>query len=261
MAIVTLTTDWNAKDYYVGAIKGKILSHCPDTNFVDISHDVQPYNISQGAFVIRNCYHNFPGGSIHIIGINSEPPEDVNYLAIKYHEHIFLGADNGIFGLIFNEEPAFVTVLPKPKVVSSFMSSQVFTDITVRLLKEENLSKIGKAVSDYNKRIPMRAVIEDNIISGSVIYIDSFKNAITNITRDLFNRIGKNRSFEIFIQSNHYRINRINSYYHETSPGELLAIFNSVDLLEIAICNGNAAELMNLSVSSGIRIKFGSKKQ
>ena len=97
------------------------------------------------------------------------------------------------------------------------------------------------------------------MITGAVIYIDSFRNAITNITKDLFDRIGEGRAFEIYPQNNYYKITRLNDFYHETAPGEILAIFNSVGLLEIAINKGNAAELLNLSVNSSIRVKFKEK--
>jgi S-adenosyl-L-methionine hydrolase (adenosine-forming) len=77
----------------------------------------------------------------------------------------------------------------------------------------------------------------------------------------LYERIGKGRQFDIALQSNHYRLNRINKTYGETSVGELLVLFNSLDLLEVAINKGNAAELLNLNNSSTIRIKFFDKKK
>ncbi len=115
---------------------------------------------------------------------------------------------------------------------------------------------LGKVVKKYQERIPLRAAIDKSVITGSVIYIDSFRNAITNITRDLFDRIGAGRPFEILPQNNYYIIKRLNNYYHETAPGEILAIFNSVDLLEIAINKGNAADLLNLTTNSSVRVKF-----
>ena len=114
-------------------------------------------------------------------------------------------------------------------------------------------------VKKYQERIPLRAAIDKSGITGSVIYIDSFRNAITNITRDLFDRIGEGRAFEIYPQNNYYIITRLNNFYHETAPGEILAIFNSVGLLEIAISKGNAADLLNLSTNSSVRIKFKEK--
>jgi S-adenosylmethionine hydrolase len=259
MTIVTLTTDWNANDYYVGAIKGKILSQCDQVQVVDISHKVPAFNITQAAFILRNCFYNFPKGSIHIIGVNTEGDKDMPFLLVEYKNHYFIGTDNGIFGLLFNEEPVRIIELKSPSNLRSFTSFSVFAEAASKIANGDKPDSLGKAVKSYREKIPLRAAIDKSVITGSVIYIDSFRNAITNITRELFDRIGENRPFEIFVQSNHYIITSINNYYHETSPGEILAIFNSVGLLEIAINNGNAADLLNLSTNSSIRVKFREK--
>jgi S-adenosylmethionine hydrolase len=260
MTIVTLTTDWNTNDYYVGAIKGKILSQSSHAQVVDISHQVSPFNITQAAFILRNCFYNFPRGSVHIIGVNTEGGKEMPFLVIEYKKHYFVGTDNGIFGLIFSEEPERIIELKSPAEVKSFSSFSIFATAASRLANGEKPEALGKTVEKYQERTPLRAAIDKSGITGSVIYIDSFRNAITNITRDLFERIGEGRTFEIYPQSNHYIITRLNNYYHETAPGEILALFNSVDLLEIAINKGNAADLLNLSTSSSsIRVKFKEK--
>jgi len=261
MSIVTLTTDWKSSDYYTGAMKGRILSQCPGIQVVDITHQVQAFNITQAAFVIRNCFYNFPEGSIHILGVNTEGDKESSFMLVEYRKHFFIGTDNGMFGLIFSEEPTRIIRLKEPAALRSFSSFSVFADTACRVASGEKPDSLGRAVKEYQKRIPIRAAIDKSVITGTVIYIDSFRNAITNITRELFERIGKDRQFEIFVQSNHYRIARINSYYHETDAGEILALFNSVDLLEIAINKGNAADLLNLSTNSTIRVKFSDSEK
>ena len=126
MTIVTLTTDWKSNDYYVGAIKGRILSQCPKIQVVDISHQVQSFNITQAAFVIRNCFYNFPEGSIHIIGVNSEAGEDSSFLLIVYKKHFFIGTDNGMFGLMFSEEPSKIISIKSPPGIKKFQQFQCF---------------------------------------------------------------------------------------------------------------------------------------
>ncbi len=259
MTIVTLTTDWNTNDYYVGAIKGKILSKSTQVQVVDISHQVPAFNITQAAFILRNCFYNFPKGSIHIIGVNTEGGKDMPFLLVEYKKHYFIGTDNGIFGLLFNEEPDKIIELKSPPELKSFTSFSIFSETASKIANGDKPESLGKVVKKYQEKIPLRAAIDKSVITGSVIYIDSFRNAITNITKDLFDRIGENKPFEIFVQSNHYIITHLNNYYHETSPGEILAIFNSVGLLEIAINKGNAADLLNLSTNSSIRIKFKEK--
>lgn len=256
MPIITLTTDWNAYDYYLGTIKGRILSRCPDTQIVDISHQIASFNINQAAFILRNSYTSFPAGSIHIIGVNTEGGKNRPFLIAYYDKHYFIGTDNGIFGLLFIKDPDSVYSIKTKGEITSFSCHAVFAETACKLINGEKLASLGTQVEEWQKRVPIRAAIEESVINGSVIYIDSFRNAITNISKELFDRIGKKRQFEIFVQSNHYKITRINKYYHETSPGEILALFNSVGLLEIAISNGNAADLLNLSSNSVIRIKF-----
>jgi S-adenosylmethionine hydrolase len=102
----------------------------------------------------------------------------------------------------------------------------------------------------------MLPTIDESVINGSVIYIDSYRNAFTNISLDLFHQIGKGRAFDILVQSNHNRISRLNQRYGESSQGEILALFNSIGLLEIAINGGNAADLLDLSLNSSVRVKF-----
>jgi len=261
MSIVTLTTDWNTNDYYLGAIKGKILSQCPHLQIIDISHQVPAFNISNAAFILRNSFPNFPPGSIHIIGVNTEGSEDMPFLLVEYKKHFFIGTDNGIFGLMFTESPVRIISLNSPKKLQSFTSFSVFADTACKLASGENPESLGKTVKEYKQKIPIRAAIDKNVINGSVIYIDSFRNAITNISRELFERIGEDRNFEIFVQSNHYVINKINRYYHETSAGEILALFNSVDLLEIAMNKGNVADLLGLTTNSNVRVKFVEKHE
>ena len=260
MAIITLTTDWNKGDYYIGALKGKILSNDPQTVIVDISHQVQPFNIMQAAFIIRNCWFEFPKGTIHIIAINAALTANKYLLIVKRDEQYFIVSDNGIAGLLFGEKPDHVYKVINSNHGNSFLSLNTFVESAFRIIKGESLEKIGVPTDDFIIQIPLRPVIDKNLINGSVIYIDSFSNAVTNITSETFDKIGNGKPYEIFVQSNHYRIDRLNKTYSDSASGELLALFNSVGLLEIAINNGNAADLLNLSTNSAIRIKFYDEK-
>ena len=255
MSLITLTTDWSSDDFYVSAVKGKILSKLPDVSIVDINHHIQRFNIAQAAFVLRHSYLNFPKATVHLIGVNSESTEKNPHIVILYNGHYFIGADNGIFGLLIDSKPDEIV-----KLVSNdnctFPELSVFTDAAVHLIKGGKMSELGINTDYFYKKTSMLATIDSNAITGSIIYIDSYMNAITNISRELFERVGNGRSFEILVQTNHYKINKINKMYYESSVGELLAIFNSLDLIEIAMNKGNVAELLGLNLNSVVRIKF-----
>jgi S-adenosylmethionine hydrolase len=255
MAIVTLTSDWNNDDYYTGAVQGKILTRCPGTVFVTVTNQVPAFNISLAAFLLRQVAQGFPQGTIHLIAVNNEIKDRNPFIGVKLSNQFFIGYDNGIFGLLADEEPQEVVLLKYDKG-GSFPELSVFAEAACDLIQSGKLSTLGSRYENLYRQVAMLPAIDESVITGSIIYIDSYRNAFTNINRELFERIGRGRSFELFIQSNHYRINRINTWYSETSSGEILALFNSLDLLEIAINGGNAAELLNLSLNSTIRIKF-----
>lgn len=257
MAVITLTTDWNKDDFYLASVKGRLITTCSNVQVVDITHKIPPFNTAQAAFIVKNCYRDFPEGSVHIIGVNSNQGKKDRFLAIYVDEQYFLTYDNGIYGLLFRDEPVEAVEIETGNMEHhSFPELTVFIDAACKLLKKGKLSDLGPVVKDFSKAIPLRATIDDTGISGSVIYIDSYRNAITNITSELFQRIGKDRKFEIMIQSTRYKINRLNQSYSETTTGEILALFNSLGLLEIAINLGNAADLLGMEVNSSVRVIF-----
>lgn len=255
MPLITLTTDWNNDDFYAGAVKGKLANLIPGVQVVDITHNIKPNKIPNAAFIIRNTFNNFPKGTVHIIGVQSQI-KDGNYLIVKYNQHFFIGADNGIFGLIFKEQPQSVHIINTTKPESTFPELDIFCETAGRLLKSESMENLGTPTDKFHTSTPIRAVYDENVITGKILHIDSYKNAITNISRELFKKLQQKRKYTIYVQSNYHRISRISNFYDDVPPGELVAIFNSLDLMEIAINNGNATELLNLDNQSTIRIKF-----
>ena len=257
MHIITLTSDWKENDFYVASLKGKLLSACPEAQIIDINHRIKSFNGAHAAYIVRNSYPHFPENTIHIIAVNSEPEKSGELLAARKDKHYFLCADNGILGLLGGAEPEEVIALTEQyQEADTFVTLSVFARVACELAKGTPLNKLGSPAKSYNRQTPLRATIDDQTITGSVIHIDSYQNAITNISRDLFKRVGNGRPFEIYVQNKYYMIDRINKRYNETEPGDLLAIFNASGLLEIAIRNGNAAGLLNLNTNSTIRVDF-----
>jgi S-adenosylmethionine hydrolase len=255
MAIITLITDWYNSDYYLGALKGKLLNLFPEVQIIDINHQIPSFAYSQAAFILKNSYHLFPSGTVHIVGVDSEASEDNPYVAIKHNGHYFVGADNGVFGLIFNNSEFKAVKLNKTDT-TTFPELDVFAEASVFLAKNGKFEKMGSSYTKLYIHAPLLPAIDNSVINGSIIYIDSYGNGITNISRELFARVGMERRFEILVQSNYNKIIKINNNYHETSGGELLGLFNSTGMLEIAINKGNAAQLLNLGINAVVRIKF-----
>jgi S-adenosylmethionine hydrolase len=259
MAIITLTTDLGYKDFYQAALKGSILSQLPNANIVDISHDVAAFNIPQAAFILKNAFHYFPKGTVHLIGIDSVFNEKTRYLALRYRDHYFIGSDNGIFSLLFEEEPTEIVELNIMQDLKylHFPLSDIFPKAASHLAKGGKLREIGIPVSGVEDRMTIQPVIERDIIRGSVIYIDSFQNIITNITKEIFTSVQLNRDFTLFFKRNE-SISQLSWHYNEVPEGEKLCLFGISNHLEIAINKGNASGLLGLHLGDIVRIEFRS---
>ena len=254
MPVITLTTEWQAFDYYNGILKGKLASLCPDIRIIDNASGLSPFNIQKSAFVIRNTFEHYPEGSVHIICVQSEFSDKSPHIIVEAKGHFFIGADNGIFHLLLNSEPERIIQLDPGRSTDRRDETRIFAEAAAAIINKKDLGSVGKEKKTIREMIPFRATIEEDAISGSIIYIDTYGNAISNITYDLFSRVFKNQRFNIAIRSSTNIIDHISKSYNSESIGELLALFNSLDLLEIGINGTNAAELLSLQVGDIVRI-------
>src|ERR1700709_1949373 len=166
MAIITLTTDLGDKDIYQAALKGSILKLLPSVNIVDITNSVAAYNIQQAAFILKNSFHYFPDATVHLIGIDTVFSTSTKYLAIKYKGHYFVGADNGIFSLMFNTEPDEVVEITKLQGLKflHFPLADIFVKAACHLANTGNLSEIGISARDIENLMNLQPVVDKNQI-------------------------------------------------------------------------------------------------
>jgi S-adenosylmethionine hydrolase len=256
MPVITLTTEWKPDDIYYGIIKGKLSSLSPGTCIIDNAGNIPPFNISLASFIIRNTYCNYPEGSVHIICVHSEAHKDQDYLIVKSGGHYFVGTDNGIFNLILNSEPDEVIKINHKESIDEL---EIFAKAASDLIAGKKLSDLGKTADKISERVPLRATIDKDVIIGSIIFIDSYGNAISNITREVFYRVFENKAYRILIQSNKNYTDQISEKYSDVPVGEMLARFNQLDLLEISINGADVSELLSLSVGSVLRVDVASK--
>jgi len=260
MSIVTLTTDWGLNSYYVSALKGRLLSRFAQAVIVDINHDSPRSNITKAAFTIKHSYKNFPKGTIHIIGVNQENFESLRFLVAKCENQFFIAADNGIVSLIFEDTDIKVVLFETfdYEIIPTFPELSIFSHLAGEILNGKDIEQLGKITTNYRKQIQMQSTVDKSAIIAKILYTDNYGNVIVNVSFELFQQIGNKRKFTIFVNSNKNKINTISPNYYDddVTDGDLMAIFNSIDLLEIAIRNGNAQELLGLTKESTIRINF-----
>ncbi len=258
MAIITLTTDLGLKDNYVASVKGAILKELPEATIVDITHEIPLFDFQKTAFVLKHCYLDFPVGSIHIVGVNSESTMETPHVAIYENGHYFIGADNGIFSLLFNHQPEKIVDLTLTQDVNliAFPTKDVFVKAACHLAKGGKLEDIGNIKKELTVRTMFSPIFENNILKGMAIYIDHYGNIITNITEPMYKEHGKGRSFSILFRKAEYEINQISKSYSAVVEGERVALFSSTGYIEIAINKANASKLFGINQGDTIRIEF-----
>lgn len=275
MPLITLTTDFGTKDHFVGAVKGAIYSTISDVNIVDISHEIAPFNITETAYILKNAYKNFPEGTIHIVGVDSELNEDNKHIALLLNGHYFVCPDNGLISMIASEinPTKIVEINIHDRLTSSFSVLDVFVQVAAHIARGGTLEVIGKPLNTYKKLFELQPQIntEQNKILGNVIYIDNYGNVISNITEKLFKEVGKGRDFTL--RASRYAFREINYKYSDIvdfslepmqrqSDGNKLAIFNSAGYIEIAIYKSNlttvggASSLLGLDYRDVISLEF-----
>lgn len=259
MPIVTLTSDFGWKDYYLPMIKGAILCRNEQIQIVDITHDIPSYDIVQAAFIFKNCWKSFPAGTIHLISVNDYPEnKEQSFVAIAYQKHFFIGPNNGVFSLIFDKIPSSAYQLEN-KPQKRFPLAEVYANAVGHLAAGRPVHEIGFPAKDFFQRITFTPVQSHSQIRGAVIHVDQFENVILNISKTVFEQVGQGRDFSLYFKR-HDPINVLSERYQDVEVGEILCLFNSASLLEIAVNMGKASSLFGLKVEDTVQIDFRTKE-
>ena len=274
MSIITLTTDFGHKDYFVGALKGKILSEHKEAVIVDISHEIDLFNTLEASYCIEAAYHNFPKGTIHIIGVDSERVGDTQHIAMQWDDHYFICADNGILNTLIQKKipQKIVAITIHDRLNMDASDMDVFVAVACHIARGGLLNVIGKEIPSLKPVSVLTSSISDDLseIKGQIVYIDSFGNCVTNISQRQFNETLRGRKFEIVIKNK--KFSRLHKSYSDFQvsdvkqlkdlEGDFLALFNENGYLEIAIYKsnpktvGSAATLLGLHFRDTVSIKF-----
>ena len=267
MSIITLTTDFGLKDHFVGALKGKIITEHPQAQIIDISHDVDLFNISEASYTINAAYSSFPKGSVHLIGVDSEQTLENKHIAMQWNDHFFICADNGILSILTQKivPQKIVEINIHDRLHESASDMDVFVKVACHLSKGGSMSVIGREIKAIKEINELQAVVasDNNSIKGSVVYIDHFGNCVTNISQKLIQDTGKGRTFEVkfgtkTIKSIHksYSDFKISERFTlKDYEGERLALFNEAGFLEIAIYKSNPSTVGSATSLLGLKFR------
>jgi S-adenosylmethionine hydrolase len=258
--MITLTTDFGYSDPFVGMMKGVILSIAPDTAIVDISHGITAHNIKEGALSIAVSHKYFPPGTIHVVIIDPSVGSARRPIIVSAHGQRFVGPDNGIFtAIIASDARAKVYEItasdyflkPIDDISSTFHGRDIFSPVAAWLNKGKQASDFGQTITDQVLLDLPSVTHKDGTIQGEVIHIDTFGNAITNISTSDIKSIGANNALHVRFLDTEVGVVSCYADGECTAPQTLI---NSSGTLEIFVNSGSAATLLNLTLGTTVTI-------
>jgi len=245
---IALLTDFGTRDYYVGAMKGVILSIDPAAAIVDITHEIEPQNIASAAFVLRACYRDFPDGTVFLCVVDPGVGSVRRAIIVKTDRYFFVGPDNGLFSFVQSEAAGIHAIENeryfRQPVSSTFHGRDVFAPVAAHLSKGAEPREFGRRIDDPTVLPEIEARhIDENMIEGHVIHIDRFGNLVTNIPASLADRFSK---LEIADTS----IITLHESYLQADSDTPFAIVGSAGFIEISINRGSAANVLRCTNGS-----------
>lgn len=274
MSIITLTTDFGLKDHFVGALKGKIISGYQEAQIIDISHDIDLFNVSEASYIVGAAYNSFPKGTVHLIGVDAELTKDNRHIAMQWNDHYFICADNGILSMLTQKiiPQKIVEINIHDRLPEGSTEMDAFVAVACHIAKGGQLSVIGREITEIKEMSELQPIVaaDQNSIKGYIAYIDHFGNCVTNVTEKLVRDTAKGREFEIKFSTKTIKSVRKNysdftvreNFTIKDYEGDKLAIFNEAGFLEIAIYRsnpqtvGSAATLLGLKFRDVINVVF-----
>lgn len=243
--ILTLTTDFGLADHYVGTMKGVILEICPRAQIVDISHQVTPFAIAEGAYLIAQAYAWFPKKTVHVAVVDPGVGSERRAILVEAFGQYFVGPDNGLFSMVTAREKNRARVITNARylrlpVSRTFQGRDVFAPVGAHLAAGVPAARMGKIFTG--------AVLAD-LERPQVLHVDHFGNIVTNLpANDL-------QVKRISLHIGDTKISAVASHYAEMEPGRLFLIEGSSGFIEISMNRGSAAERIGCRSGATVRIR------
>lgn len=246
--LITLTTDFGTADHLAGTMKGVILNINPAARIVDISHNVTPFDVLDGALTIGCAYRYFPPRTIHAVIVDPGVGTQRRPILASTGQQYFLAPDNGVLSMIFERESCMVRHITSEHyflspVSATFHGRDVFGPAAGWLSKNWQPEAFGEEITDYARFTLPKAKAAGNVVKGVILRVDAFGNLMTNLTaEDLPDTVAASGAINLSV--NGKEIRKLERTFGLGAPGEAVAVFGSSGFLEIAVNRGNAARTL-----------------
>ena len=263
MPPITLLTDFGTRDPYVGAVRGVLASGAPGAVVHDITHEIPPQDVMEGAYVLRECYAMFPPGTVHLAVVDPGVGTERRAVALDYGGPRFVGPDNGLFSLVLGgDDPDGLVVLDRPgawrapEIAPTFHGRDLFAPVAARLATGAALSDVGTPGDPLRVLRWSQPIADDDSIRGSIVHVDRYGNAITNINGAEVAARMAGRTLRTIAGGTIVR--GLARTYGDREPGDPLVVVGSGGCVEVAVRGGHAADLLGLARGAGVTLVFSS---
>jgi S-adenosyl-L-methionine hydrolase (adenosine-forming) len=260
---ITLTTDFGLVDGYVASVKGVIISIAPDTRIIDVTHEIEPQNISQASIVIATAAGYFPSGTVHVVVVDPGVGTNRALLAVEAGKQIFLAPDNGVLGVIYEKCPSPQVykienrALFSERISRTFHGRDILAPVAAYLSRGIKLSEVGPRTTDYNRGEFAYTKAQKNSIRGAIVYRDHFGNLMTNISEA---ELQAWDPATLEIRAGYTKIIGLSGSYSDVERGELLCVIGSNGYLEIALREGSASDKLRFPLGTEVEVTGCSAK-
>ena len=257
--LITLTTDFGLKDSYIAEMKAVILSISPNATIIDVTHDIEKFNIRMGAYILALATPYFPKGTIHIAIVDPGVGTLRRPLLIQTKQSFYIGPDNGLLVLAAknqNIKHIYEVRNPKlmlPQISGTFHGRDVFAPAAAHLANGTPPTEFGPETREITRPEFAKIVRRKNVLVGEVLHIDSFGNIITNLKKTDLEKANIKNALTVTLKNVRLKL-KLCKAYDEVGPQEPLAVIGSHNLLEISINQGNAANKFRIEAEDKIRL-------
>jgi S-adenosyl-L-methionine hydrolase (adenosine-forming) len=257
--VIALLSDFGSRDHYVGTMKGVMLGICPDVTFVDITHDIAPHDVLDGAIELAAAYRFFPAGTIFLAVVDPGVGSGRRGIAAEIGDYKFICPDNGLLSAVLRETPPKKVVelterrYARPTVSRTFEGRDRFAPAAAWIAKGIQLAALGRNVPELHRLDIPQAALTDDELRGAVLRTDRFGNLVTNIDRRTFEAFAHGRPVSLRVAG--HPIAGVVATYADIRSGETCGLFGSTDHLEFAVNGGSAAAA--LGVTRGAVVEIG----
>lgn len=259
MPIISLTTDFGDKDGFVGVLKGVIWGICPTVQIADITHNIAPQNILEGALALSRAAPFFPPGTVHLAVVDPGVGTERRPLAARLGDHFYVGPDNGLFTPMIEEAQRLHQIaefihLNKPEywlanVSRTFHGRDIFAPVAAHLAQGITFSDLGTSFTSPTLLDLPKPIHTQNGWTSHVTIIDTFGNATTDLPATQISNID-----EVVFTLRGRSISGVADSYGWRKKGELIALVDSEGFIEIAVVNGSAARELGVLVGDVVEV-------